>query len=1171
MSSHRQRPWIVALLLLFSLLLTLLPGVAVVAAQTDPPLSQRGAVLALQAYEIVDRRPESQMRLGDPITRAEMAKVLGAALGEGALAERSLTPAAFPDTEGHWANGWITVARSRGLFLGRPDGLFYPEAPVTHAEALTALLRLTGRSQEAGRDWPWGAIITALNVGLLPRDVSLEGRFNEPATRGDLFRYTAIAVGRVPLADTGKTLLQTLRDQTPPLLALTGFPKTTSQRSIVVRGESGDAVSVSVMGKAVDVLGDGTFSVAVDLEPGENLLPVVAMDGAGNRAEATAAIHYEQLVRLEFAASVIEAAVGHSFLPEVLRVNASGRSIPAENPSWAYDTGALSRDEATGRFSPKQPGEFTLRAMLEGKEAVARVVVAGEPAALELSIDHATLAAGGAPTAVRIRVVDQFGRLNPAGTHNVQVSTVPTNVATLDMPSVATREGKAVVYLAPGINPGGFGLQAKVMGAKPIESALMPVSVEVRRLSGIKLQTVPANFEPARGLTISITAIAVDQMGAPMTLNEDLSVTLQSSNQDVLSLSPATAIIRAGSSTSEFGGQNAMGKSNGGAGTAMVQGVARSLQVEPATVSAASAGRVARLEVDVLQEVALADDLSATIVAVIKRDAAGVVVAGDRTPVVLIPRAGNVSITPLSDAGGVTTFALRSSTAGRVTVTAGLPGRPELNSATAGLAFVQAAGRGGRATLKFGAASVRAGEAVSVHAALVGNSGAPLPNPGPPLIFTVQSGAGGALSGTELVIPPGATHSEDLSLNVAQSARSVSLSASLGGRPVAPAFISILPPLVGPVQPVTGLQLVAIGPGAERSPAAGEESRFVVQARSGGQLQRGSYAFKLQVKLDGQVLTQLPPNLKVTMGKRSVMDSVLRTTVGEAEIWVDYTGIGVVELVPVKQPITYLAYDQWGVQGQANSTDTFPTMTPGRVTYVPGPLHRLDVSVDPGLGGSLQAIIRASRGRQAQVRLAPVDPYGNPAGTSCVASLTRLTGLPADSLVIRAGSADVAEHSLSVDSSGAAIFTIVALTDRVAWSEWAPRVVCGTRTLTIAENVRISTTLNLAQTPEFEFAGGDVSGEGSVKRNDDYLRIRIKQGASDLQAAEVLVYDGDTLLGRYGPVNPGQSDQASRTINIPKADLGTNSRSFGLRLRLNSGADVSEMSDFRWVYYTTFE
>ncbi|HWI52955.1 MAG TPA: S-layer homology domain-containing protein, partial [Symbiobacteriaceae bacterium] len=319
-----------------------LPGVPAVAAPAQP-LSLTASVRILQAYGIVDKLPETELRLDQTISRAEMAKVLGAALKLQKAADEAKQASPFPDTTGHWAAGWIAAARDRGIFQGRDDGLFHPQDQVTYAEVLTVLLRLTGRGPQAAVSWPWGAIATAAEVGMVPADMELGGRMYEAATRGSVFRLTAIAVGRTTLAGSGDTLLQSLGDRTPPTLDLVRVPAVTSDWRPILAARAEDAVTVRVGGADVDLQADGSFSVEVQLQKGENTVTFLAMDGAGNRSERTATVLFQPMAKLAFAPDVIETSVGQAFKPEIFRYDAQGKPTPAESVTWSYDSGALTR------------------------------------------------------------------------------------------------------------------------------------------------------------------------------------------------------------------------------------------------------------------------------------------------------------------------------------------------------------------------------------------------------------------------------------------------------------------------------------------------------------------------------------------------------------------------------------------------------------------------------------------------------------------------------------------------------------------------------------------------------------------------------------------------------------------------------------------------------------
>lgn len=334
-TSLRQRRLLSAALV-FTLALSV-PRAPTAAALGSMYLSPGAAIKVLQNYGIVDKVPDSELRLDDTISRAEMAKVLAATL----KLQPPKTAIPFPDTQGHWAAGWIAVAREKGLFQGRSDGLFYPQDPVTYAEVLTVLLRMTGRGPQAAYNWPWGAISTAADFGMVPKDMDLGGRMMEPATRRNVFRLTAIAAGRMPMAGSLETLLQTMGDKTPPTLELVRIPAVTGDWRPTVNGYVGDAVSLTVAGEPIDIQPDGTFSAQIDLIAGTNHITFLATDGAGNQAERAEQVILQTIARLAFVEPLVETAVGQSFKPSIIRFDPYGEPVPTNAVMWTYDTTAF--------------------------------------------------------------------------------------------------------------------------------------------------------------------------------------------------------------------------------------------------------------------------------------------------------------------------------------------------------------------------------------------------------------------------------------------------------------------------------------------------------------------------------------------------------------------------------------------------------------------------------------------------------------------------------------------------------------------------------------------------------------------------------------------------------------------------------------------------------------
>lgn len=96
-------------------------------------------------YGVANGYPDGTFRPGDPVSRAELVKLL-AAYGPPA---GETTAAPFPDVpSGHWAAGAIAYAQAEGWVDGYADGTFQPQRPVTRGEAVKLLNAALGRSMD---------------------------------------------------------------------------------------------------------------------------------------------------------------------------------------------------------------------------------------------------------------------------------------------------------------------------------------------------------------------------------------------------------------------------------------------------------------------------------------------------------------------------------------------------------------------------------------------------------------------------------------------------------------------------------------------------------------------------------------------------------------------------------------------------------------------------------------------------------------------------------------------------------------------------------------------------------------------------------------------------------------------------------------------------------------
>lgn len=141
-------------------------------------------VTALETRGLVDGDGTGNYLPEQPLTRAQMAKLLAIGLGYEEEAETlSQTPSRFADvSDRHWGRGYIELVAELGIAEGYPDGSFGPDAPISRAEMATFIIRAAGLSERARmsltvsttyRDddqipsWARGAVYVAQKEGLM--------------------------------------------------------------------------------------------------------------------------------------------------------------------------------------------------------------------------------------------------------------------------------------------------------------------------------------------------------------------------------------------------------------------------------------------------------------------------------------------------------------------------------------------------------------------------------------------------------------------------------------------------------------------------------------------------------------------------------------------------------------------------------------------------------------------------------------------------------------------------------------------------------------------------------------------------------------------------------------------------------------------------------------------
>lgn len=108
-------------------------------------------VSALEAHGIVKGDEFGRFFPDEPMTRAQMAKLMVASLGYEADAELLASyPSRYGDVpQWHWARGYVESLAEIGVTEGYPGNLYAPDQQVTRAQLATFLVRAAGLTEQA--------------------------------------------------------------------------------------------------------------------------------------------------------------------------------------------------------------------------------------------------------------------------------------------------------------------------------------------------------------------------------------------------------------------------------------------------------------------------------------------------------------------------------------------------------------------------------------------------------------------------------------------------------------------------------------------------------------------------------------------------------------------------------------------------------------------------------------------------------------------------------------------------------------------------------------------------------------------------------------------------------------------------------------------------------------
>ncbi|MCG0239401.1 MAG: S-layer homology domain-containing protein [Firmicutes bacterium] len=542
-----------ALLAAVALVLTaLLPAGPAVAA--EPAGDQFDLVEALETlveYGLVRGDQSGSLRLADPITRAEMATILVRAMGyeQQALFLAGAEP--FRDVKGHWASGYLAVAKNLGLVAGYPDGRFLPDQNVTYAEAMAMLLRLVKQSPTSG-GWPDGVLNQAVAVGIAPPDVPIFAKANAPANRLDVFSSFYLAISRVKDPATGKTVLQNI-DPEPPALAVSDVPASTQAEKVTISGTATGASRVTVAGRAVKLGTQGQFTAEVPLELGSNTIEVQAFDRAGNVAVRQVTVERVlPVARIEISGPT-EVQAGTKAEYKVKGYDAAGKEVPVPGVQVTLTGSAATLDPATLTLTAGQnPGQVTLKATYHNLTATLAVEVVGlAPEARALRISAPDTLVQGRKYTVQVEVLDangnlvekDFGRSVTLAADEKSVAITPTTAAT---------KGGVAQFEVEAKEPGTVTLTASAAG---LASAVQTVTV--RTSVAVRLEVLKSTVDP--GDSTLVRATLVDANDKPVTNSTGKDVEIRLSVSGDADLDTEEIVIPRGKSSSGYAAELTVG------------------------------------------------------------------------------------------------------------------------------------------------------------------------------------------------------------------------------------------------------------------------------------------------------------------------------------------------------------------------------------------------------------------------------------------------------------------------------------------------------------------------------------------------------------------------------------------------------------------------------------
>jgi tetratricopeptide (TPR) repeat protein len=184
-----------------------LPGAiaaAAAAAEAEPAQALAARVEALRAKAALAELPEEYRAIpsSNPITRGELAALIGVNLDELLQLSRRREAVVITDTRGHWATPWIMAVARAAVIEVYPNHTFQPRGVVRRGDLASAVSRLLTlaamQNPDAAKSWQNSAVkIADISPGHLsyPAVSAAVASGVLPLLEGDTFQLTRLVSG----------------------------------------------------------------------------------------------------------------------------------------------------------------------------------------------------------------------------------------------------------------------------------------------------------------------------------------------------------------------------------------------------------------------------------------------------------------------------------------------------------------------------------------------------------------------------------------------------------------------------------------------------------------------------------------------------------------------------------------------------------------------------------------------------------------------------------------------------------------------------------------------------------------------------------------------------------------------------------------------------------------